>query len=113
VAKKLIAPANMPCHRLVRATAIGIAEQVYDALMKDNLTYRDWKSKVPQLTPEKLHRLWKIHAWPSFIPAARAQLAAMLESEAYSERMKDEISEALILDNSLGRGQIKVEMMEN
>ena len=81
---------NSYCHRLIRDTARSMAEEIYEVGASDN----DWYEKYPD------RKAYVKAAWPLLIEEARATLARLLTTPI-NEKLKEQISEALILDNTL------------
>lgn len=81
---------QIACHKMVLATALDMAQELYELMAKDNDFYARFK-----------HRGAFVKAvLPQLIPQARATLVAML-STPISDTLKAEIASALILDNSV------------
>lgn len=99
-------PSSAHCHFLLRDTAVEMAHEAYGALMKRNDWYALWKQSRPGLNVRALESRWVSEHWGDFIEGARAVLASMLE-RPIAEGLKDQIAEALILDNTLVRGRAK------
>lgn len=91
-------------HKLVAQTATQMAHEVYDELMRRNDWYALWKEGHPGASAKGLEELWVRRHWGDFVEGARATLAAALAGPL-PEHLKEEISEALILDNTLIRGR--------
>lgn len=91
-------------HKLIRATAIDMAADLYQDVMKDNKIYAQWKSVCPELTPTLCEAMFLELLWPKLIPKARATLASMLGGN-YPETWKQEVYQALIDDNGLMVGR--------
>lgn len=92
------------CHKLIAETAINMTHELYGATMQNNVLFSRWKKRHPGLSPKGLERVFVNRYWAQSIEMARATLAHMLTLPAY-EGLKDEISEALILDASLIKGR--------
>jgi hypothetical protein len=91
------------CHKLVRATAIEMAGELYDDVMRgDNTLYSQWKSVCPELTPALCEMKFIELLWPKMVEQARATLAQMLGTNI-PEDQKQIIYDALICDGMLGR----------
>lgn len=89
------------CHPLLRATAIEMAGELYDLMMKNNQQYEEWKRLHPELkTAGELEIRFLELKWPELIEDARATLAQMLAGNA-SEELKVTIHDALVKDNPL------------
>lgn len=91
-------------HKLVAKTAKEFAGLLYSELMSNNQIYAEWKRQHPGCPPGRLEALFIVEKWGQCIPAARATLATMLTGP-YPEELKEEIHEALCLDNTLIRGR--------
>lgn len=92
------------CHKLVMATAIEMAGEVYELVMVDNDKWAYWKSMCPDLTREAARDNFVELLWPKLIEEARATLAKMLAAPIH-ENLKATIYEALLLDAALQRGR--------
>lgn len=92
------------CHKLVFETAKSMAHELYDALMQKNDWYALWKTQNPGLGAKALEDRFVRKNHAKMVPAARAALAGML-SGPYPDEVKDQIFEALLLDNSLTHGR--------
>lgn len=88
------------CHKMIAETAKQMAFELYDTLMQDNNWYALWKGQNPRLSPESLAKRFVARNWGQLVPSARATLVEMLR-RPLDEALKEEISQALILDNSL------------
>lgn len=88
------------CHELIAATAKELAGVLYEELMKDNFAFKDWQQMNPDVTPVNLQARFIAKTWPKLIEQARATLAKMLGTPI-ADDLKDLISDALILDNTL------------
>lgn len=98
---------TMHVHKMIRATAIDMAAELYATVMKDNALYNHWKKLCPDLTPTLCEFLFIDMIWPKLVPQARATLASMLGpgNANISEEMKERIYHALIEDNALKVGR--------
>jgi hypothetical protein len=85
------------CHRMIKSAAQEMAGIFYEneASMND-VFYHHYPNQGFFIQRE----------WGRFVPAARATLAKMLTMN-YSETIKEEIMEALLLDRSLPQSQQK------
>lgn len=89
------------CHPLLRATAIEMAGDLYDLMMKNNQQFAEWKRLHPDLeTPAELEIRFIELKWPELIEDARTTLAGMLAGTA-NEELKTTIHDALVKDNPL------------
>lgn len=93
-------------HRTVANVAMEAANQHYEVFMGENAIYAEWKRLNPGATPEQLRQRYVAKHWGKFVPFARATLACMLRTTT-DEKMREEIYEALLLDDSLVRGRGK------
>lgn len=94
------------CHPLLRATAIEMAGDLYDLMMKNNLQYAEWKKLHPDLkTAGELEIRFLELKWPELLEDARATLAQMLSGNA-SEELKTTIHDALVKDNALRHARL-------
>lgn len=96
---------NVHCHKLIRATAIEMAGELYDQCMRNNDIYAHWKLACPELTPIILEIQFIELLWPKMIEPARATLARMLGMAHIDEKQKETIYLALIHDAQLRRGR--------
>lgn len=90
------------CHQDVRSVAVGMAHEAYAALMSRNEWYAALKEANPGVPGDWLEKGWVNEHWPRFIPGARATMAGML-AQPIPEPLKEQITEALILDKTLMR----------
>ena len=93
------------CHHMVRDTAVAMAHECYDALMQRNDWYKAHREAHPGANSRGLERVWVNAHWGDFVEGARAVLAQSLRSPL-PEPLKEQIAEALMLDNTLVRGRI-------
>lgn len=75
-------------HKQIAATAKGLAAEHWERLSSNNAFHRRWPKVEPYVA----------HNWRHYIDMTRQVMAAMLGSPKYDEKMKAEISEALLLD---------------
>lgn len=94
-------------HPLVAKTAVAMAYSLYDDVMRDNTVYATWKKICPELTPKILELQFVKLMTPHLLAPARATLAQML-SMPTNAALHPEIHEALIADNTLRRGRVRV-----
>lgn len=89
-------------HPLIRATAIEMAGDLYDLMMKNNVQWAEWKRMHPELGNNlaALEIRFLELKWPELIEDARATLAGML-ARPVAEELKIEIHDALVKDNPL------------
>jgi hypothetical protein len=93
------------CHKMIRATAIEMAAEVFARVMAgDNELYAQCKALCPELDPTLLEIKYIELLWPKLIPEARATLARLLATNI-DEKHKMSIHEALVLDAQLMRGR--------
>ena len=90
------------CHPLLRATAIEMAGDLYDLMMKNNQQWAEWQRLHPELEGNlaQLEIRFLELKWPELLEDARATLAGMLAGNA-SEDLKATIHDALVKDNPL------------
>lgn len=93
------------CHVKVRETAQGIARVLFEELARRNEIFAKFKSQHPELTTQQMEDQFVGKTWPQLIDQARATLAGMLRSSAYSEEAKEEIMDILVKDATLIRGR--------
>jgi len=100
------------CHKLIRATAIDMAAEVYAAVMRgDNELYAQCKKLCPELNPTILEIKYIELLWPKLLLEARATLAKLLTTNI-AEEHKLRIHEALVLDAQLMRGRQRLVTMQ-
>lgn len=92
------------CHKLIASVAKGIMSETYEMVMQDNAIWKLWQEQHPKLSRSQLQSEYVRTRWGLAIPAARATLAHML-TLGIDEREKEEIMEALTLDNELVLGR--------
>lgn len=90
------------CHPLIRATAIEMAGDLYDLMMKNNQQWEEWKKLHPELEGNlaALEIRFLELKWPELLGDARATLAGILGTSA-PEDLKAQIYDALIKDRGL------------
>lgn len=88
------------CHELIRATAIEMAGELYDIMMKNNQQYGEWKRMHPEMNATQLEIRFIELKWPELIEDARSTLASML-SMPTAQPLKDKIFDVLIKDAPL------------
>lgn len=93
-------------HKLIRDTARGMAEVVYESIMKDNNIYANWKAMCPELEPDLARKRFVILLYPRLLEEARHTLAQMLD-KSYPEVLKEQIHDALVKDNLFREGRLK------
>lgn len=93
------------CHPMIRATAIEMAGELYDLMMKNNQQYAEWKRMHPELSIAQLEIRFLELKWPELIEDARTTLARMLGS-GISEELKMQIHDALVKDNALRHSRL-------
>lgn len=91
-------------HKLVHSTAVSMAHELYDVMMLDNIWYGLWKRQNPGIGAVGLADRFVARNLSRLVPQARATLAGMLRTTT-DECLKEEIYEALLLDNTLIRGR--------
>lgn len=98
-------PKEVHCHKLVWATAVEMAGELYDLAMRDNRVYARWKAVCPELTPVVAEIKFIELLAPQMIADARTTLAGMLGRPDVPEKQKELIYDALIRDATLQRGR--------
>lgn len=95
-------------HKLIYETAREMAHELYSTMMSDNEWYRVWKARNPGASPKALESRFVNANVSQLLPGAREALAACLALPGFPEDQKDQILQALILDNTLklGRGRM-------
>jgi len=90
------------CHPLIRVTAIEMAGELYDLMMKNNVQWQEWKNLHPELEGNlaELEIRFLELKWPELLEDARTTLAGLLATNV-SEELKIKIHDALVKDNSL------------
>jgi hypothetical protein len=91
-------------HKLIAETAVGMAHELYDTMMRDNQWYDLWKKQNPGLGAKALETRFVKKNQGKLLSAARHTLAGML-AHPIDEGLKTIIMEALMLDNTLIRGR--------
>lgn len=81
------------CHLLVKDTARSLAEALYEKMASASPAFYKANPEV---------RTFVNHTWKHLIEEARTTLVRML-SLPYPQELKDQIAEAIILDNTLTR----------
>jgi hypothetical protein len=96
-------------HKLVARVAKEAAHELYEVSMGDNVLRAEWKRQNPGATEKQLIDRFVKRNWGKCLAFARATLARLL-TQPIDERLKEEIMEALVLDQSLrlGREQIQI-----
>ena len=92
------------CHHMIAQVAKEAAGELYDVVMADNVVFTEWKRQNPGCTPPILVKRFIAKNWGKCIPFARATLTRMLTTNI-DESLKEQIHEALCLDNTLIRGR--------
>lgn len=87
-------------HPLIRATAIEMAGDLYDLMMKNNEQWNEWKRMHEGFSLAQLEIRFLELKWPELVEDARATLAGILGTNA-SEDLKATIYDALIKDQGL------------
>lgn len=78
-------------HKLIAATAMGMADEHYEQLARNNRFYKAWPDR-----PRFVQKNW-IH----YIHTARSVLAGMLGNPATPDEQKAVIHEALLKDGAI------------
>lgn len=104
--KRKVPQSGAHCHIMIAKVAQGITREMFDNLMHHNDLYATWRSHFPEGTPTAtLEDEFVKKNWGAQIPAARATLARML-TQPIPDGLKNEITEALILDATLMKGRV-------
>ena len=97
-------PPEIHAHKLVAEVAVAAAHEKYDQLMFDDMLWAEWKRRHPGMSSKALEAKF-VREWaPKCVEIARATLT-MLLTQPIDEGLKEQIHEALILDNTLARGR--------
>lgn len=92
-------------HVQVKEVAVGLAHALFDELMSRNQIFHQFKEQHPGMTTKQMEEKFVLHLWPQLIDQARATMAGMLKSSAYSDEMKEDIMDSLVKDATLIRGR--------
>lgn len=103
-AKRPSSKSGAHVHILVAKTAQDMTRVLYGAMMENNAIYKKWREDHEGMSPRELEDAYVKKYWNKAIPGARATLAHMLTLPG-DDSLKDEISEALILDKQLVKGR--------
>lgn len=87
-------PAQTYCHKLIAETAKSLARTIY---VHNARRSNEFFAQVDEET-------FVQRSWPGLVEDARTTLIDMLAGN-YPEALKEEISQAIILDNTLTRGR--------
>jgi hypothetical protein len=79
-------------HKLIRETAVGIANEAYESMAHDNAFFAEWPNR----------RVFVRKNWMMFVDNARDALLTILSGD-YPEAMKQPAYEALTIDGSFRR----------
>lgn len=94
MARNIEIPPQTYCHKLIAETAKSLARSIYEHNAKrDN----EFFAQVDEET-------FVSRSWPGLVEDARTTLVNMLAG-SYPEALKEEIAQAIILDNTLTRGR--------
>lgn len=91
-------------HKLVRDTAVSMAHELYDAMMMHDLWWKQWRDQNPGVSRHTLEQRFVNKNLPLLVPQARAALAKCLQPgqvPGMTDKQRDEVAQALILDNQL------------
>lgn len=91
-------------HQMVANLARELTLASYEALMKNDLVWTEWKRRHPGASPLGLQAAFAKKYLSAHIAPARTTLAGML-SQPYDEELKSKIHDALVQDNTLTRGR--------
>src|SRR5258707_606581 len=96
--------AKVYAHKLIVETAVGMAHELYDTMMQDNAWWEQWKRQNPGASRKTMERRFVNKNISLLVPQARAALARCLapgQAQGLTDAQRDEIVEALCLDNQL------------
>jgi hypothetical protein len=101
---------GLNCHRLVAGVAVNMAAALWEKYAAENGFYRRMRANG-QVTEKAARRLFLARVGPRMLEDARLALADMLTQPdtLVPQARKDEIAEALILDNDLRAKRIVAE----
>jgi hypothetical protein len=91
-------------HKLVRDTAVSMAHELYDAMMMQDAWWKEWQRLNPGVSRHTLEQRFVNKNLPLLVPQARAALAKCLQPgqcPSMDETQRQEVLQALILDNQL------------
>lgn len=88
------------CHEMVKETAQEMAGAAFEVLASDNTRWAKMKTMCPELSAADTQKVFVGKLWPHLIEQARTTLAKMLTGPL-PDLVKDQIHEALVLDNEL------------
>lgn len=88
------------CHKMVADTAKAMAAEAISKMLNDNEAYGAARVKWPDFSKEEIEATLLQETWPHLVEQARATLARLLATPL-DELLKEQISSALILDNTL------------
>lgn len=103
--KRPSAPTIKHCHVEVKKVAEGMAQALFEELMRRNELFTRFKGQHPGKTTKEMEGMFVAKMWPQMIEQARATLAGMLRNPSYSEEQKEEIMHILVQDATLIRGR--------
>lgn len=89
------------CHIQVREVAKGIAGELYEKLMGEDIYYQEWRRQNPEASSKELERRFIERNWGKCLDAARATLVGVLKDPSVSESVKETILDVLEKDQSL------------
>jgi len=93
---KIVSPEQSPhAHKLVMSVAVGMAKSMYEDMLRDPMFHKAAPNRKAFIK----------FAAPKLLPQARATLAQMLTSTSLPPVQKEQILDALVLDNTLQRGR--------
>lgn len=93
---------GLNAHKLVAKTAIEMAEEVFELYAQDNTWYKKMRADGA-VTEKQARKVFVERVAPRLLEDARKTLVSMLgqPDDVVSEHMKQEIYEAICLDNDL------------
>lgn len=90
------------CHEMVAKVAKQMAGEIFETMMAKNKWYEAYKKSHPKIAPARLQNHFISTQWHRYVSSARTTLAAMLKTNT-SPVLKEQIRQALILDNAVRR----------
>lgn len=93
---------GLNAHRLIAETAIEMANELFEIYARDNAVYKALRAQG-EVTEKDARRHFVSRIAPTVLEDARQTLTSMLgmPDDAVSPGLKEEIYEALLLDNDL------------
>jgi len=95
---------GLNAHKLVASVAIEMAQELFEEYARVNEIYAAMRAKGK--SEKALRKTFVKRVAPKFLEEARRALSNMLIQEHVSQMAKDEIYEALILDNEMRANRV-------